>query len=147
MIRRHSILYAFLVFLVIVLSACQPAAAGLLTVEDAWVRAAPAGQNSAIYFVIDNRMASSDALLSAECDKAAVVEVHMSKMDASGKMTMEHQDSVLLPAGEQVTFAPGGLHVMLMNLQEDLTAGQELTFVLYFENSDPVTITAEVRES
>lgn len=142
--KRHSILFAFLIILGIALTACQPEQ-GPFSVNDAWVRAAPAGENSAIYFVINNETGGDDTLLSVDCDKARMVELHLSKMDASGKMVMEHQENVPIPAGEQVTFAPGGLHVMLMNLNEDLVDGQEMDITLHFEKAGDIAASAVVR--
>lgn len=142
--KRHTILFAFLMVMGIALSACQPQP-GAFSVNDAWVRSAPVGQNSAIYFVINNEAGEDDTLLSVDCDKAQVVELHISKMDASGKMIMEHQENVPIPAGEQVTFAPGGLHVMLMNLNEELVDGQQMDIVLHFEKAGKITTSATVR--
>lgn len=129
----------------VVLSACGSGAPGTVSVDDAWARAAKTGENSAIYLVINNEAGEADTLLGVDCAKAAVVELHMSKMDAAGKMTMAHQKSVAVPEGKQVIFQPGGLHVMLLDLQEDLTAGQELDIVLYFEKAGDVTVKALVR--
>lgn len=145
MMIRRSLLFAVLVFIGIAVSACRPSEPGVVSVDDAWIRAAPAGQNSAIYFVLNNEAGEDDTLLSVDFDKAAVVELHMSKMDASGKMTMEHQENVPVPGGAQVVFQPGGLHVMLMNLKEDLTAGQALDIVLHFEKAGDIPVTATVR--
>lgn len=143
--KRCTLLLALLVLGLTVLSACQSGAPGTMSIDDVWVRAAPAGENSAIYFVINNEAGEEDRLLSVEFDKAEVVELHLSKMDAAGNMAMEHQESVDVPKGQQVSFQPGGLHVMLMNLQEDLTEGQELDIVLHFEKAGDVTAKASVR--
>ena len=142
--KRYTLMLTLLVLCAAVLAACQSGAPGTLSIDDAWVRAAPAGENSAIYFVINNEAGEADTLMGVECDKAAVAELHMSKME-DGKMTMAHQESVDVPQGQQVVFQPGGLHVMLMNLKEDMTAGQEFDIVLHFEKAGDVTVEASVR--
>lgn len=119
---------------------------GGLAVSDAWARTGKAGGNSAVYFVIDNRSAVQDALLSASCEAAMMTQVHQTSIDASGKASMNEQESVPVAAYQQVSFQPGGLHVMLMNLKQDLAAGDTLTVTLNFEKAGQVEIEAQVRE-
>jgi periplasmic copper chaperone A len=127
------------------LAACAPRG-GSFAVQEAWARPASAGGNSAVYFVIDNPLAEADTLLGAQCEAAMMTEVHMTETDASGKSMMKHQESVGVPSGQKVEFKPGGLHVMLMNLKNDLEPGQTLPVTLQFANAGEVQITATVRE-
>jgi len=119
---------------------------GGLVVSDAWARPGKAGGNSAVYLVIDNRAASQDALLSASCDAAMMTQVHQTSIDASGTASMHEQESVPVAAYQQVSFQPGGLHVMLMKLKQDLAAGDTLQVTLTFEKAGQVEIEAQVRE-
>ena len=41
-----------------------------------------------------------------------------------------------LPAGEQIKLAPGGLHLMMMDLKQPITAGQTLGFTLTLEDAN-----------
>lgn len=139
------------ILLMMILAACAPTAnsgssAGGIKVNDPWARPAKAGANSAIYFVIENPQAQVDALLSARCEAAMMTEVHMTKTDDAGKSMMMKQDSVPVAASGQTKFEPGGLHVMLMNLKEDLEPGQKLPVTLNFEKAGEVTVEATVRE-
>lgn len=72
-------------------------------------------------------------------------------MDADGgeaAMVMrELTDGLTLPAGETVTLAPGGYHVMLLDLAAPLTAGDEFELTLDFATADDLTVTVEVAES
>jgi copper(I)-binding protein len=52
-----------------------------------------------------------------------------------------------LPANGSVTLVPGGLHIMLIDLTRELAPGDEVSLTLNFKNADPLTITAEIRES
>lgn len=119
---------------------------GSLTVNDAWARTGQAGSNSAVYFVVDNRSNENDALLNATCDAAMMTEVHETSIDASGKASMHEQERVDVAAFSQTTFQPGGYHVMLMNLKQDLTAGDTLLVTLTFEKAGQVEIEAQVRQ-
>jgi copper(I)-binding protein len=67
-------------------------------------------------------------------------------MDDGGMMSMREVPSIALPAGSTVELAPGGLHLMLIDLVEDLSPGDTFELTLEFEQADSVTVTAEVRE-
>jgi periplasmic copper chaperone A len=68
----------------------------------------------------------------------------------SGEMAMTMRELVgglPLPAGETVMLAPGGYHIMLIDLVEPLETGDEFELTLDFENADDVTLNVEVAES
>jgi periplasmic copper chaperone A len=67
-------------------------------------------------------------------------------MGDGGMMSMREVPSIALPAGNTVELAPGGLHLMLIDLVEDLSPGDTFELTLEFEQADSVTVTAEVRE-
>ena len=54
----------------------------------------------------------------------------------------EMEDGILIPAGETVDLMPGGLHVMLMELENDLVEGETVALTLEFD--DETTIELDV---
>ncbi len=60
-----------------------------------------------------------------------------------GQMSEIFQVSV--PAGETLSFAPGGLHVMLDGLAESVAAGGQTEITVTFVGGDKVSFPAEVR--
>jgi copper(I)-binding protein len=110
-----------------------------LEIQDAWVRPADAGMNTAIYFVINNT-GEQDRLLKAETIVAEMTEIHISYLDDSSVMRMEKQESVMIPANQKLAFEPGGLHVMLINLSRDIKIGDQVQLRLHFENKGEITI-------
>ena len=131
--------------LAVLFSACS-SSSGVLTVQDAWARPAAIGENAAAYFTIENGTSSSDALLSVSSDIAAAAELHMSMTRDNDVMSMEMQESVQIPGGDQVEFKPGGLHVMLVDLNRDLKVGDTVALTLSFRNAGNVTIDVFVKE-
>jgi copper(I)-binding protein len=117
-----------------------------IKVMEPWSRPSPmkAG-NGAVYMMLMNEGGVSDALISAETDVAEVIELHETKMEGD-MMKMSPVTKVEIPAGGSTALKPGGLHVMLINLQEQLVPGEKIKLTLNFEKSDPLTIEAEVRE-
>ena len=103
--------------------------------------------NGAVFMTLENRGDSDDVLLSAECDVAGTVELHESKMDENGVMKMSPVPNIPVPAGDSATLKPGGLHVMLLGLNEALAEGDTFSVTLNFEKSGSKTVEVEVRDS
>jgi periplasmic copper chaperone A len=61
-------------------------------------------------------------------------------------MGMRQIDALPLLAGETVSLEPGGYHLMLLELAEDLVPGQEFDLTLEFEVGGPRTVTVTVRD-
>ena len=81
--ERKSIFSVKRLFLVMVmaiffLSACTRQKG--ITVRDAWIRATKAGENGAVYFVLQNDSTEQDELIEASSDLADAVEIHESSM-------------------------------------------------------------------
>ena len=133
------------VWLVMLLALAGCAGAATLSVSEVWARPASMGDNSAIYFVIDNPGAEADALVKAETDVAMMVELHLSKMDSSGAMIMEQQQSIAVAAGAKTELKPGSYHVMLMKLKKDLAVGDTFEVTLTFEKAGAQKHTVTVK--
>jgi periplasmic copper chaperone A len=125
---------------------CSSPVPGGITISGAWARPGFSGSNSAVYLVIENSGNQDDALLSAEANVAQLVELHESRMDQSGMMSMQEQERIDVRAKDQVAFQPGGLHVMLINLNGDLNPGDRFNLTLNFQETGQVPVDVEVRE-
>lgn len=138
------------VALTLLLAGCAAPASSVTagpTIADAWVRPPMGpGQPAAGYMTITAPSGGADALIGASSPVAAAVEIHETSTDASGMMGMHPVDRVELPSGSPVALEPGGYHLMLMNLNGDLEAGDTVDLVLEFENAGEVTIRAAIRE-
>lgn len=146
LVARHLLF----LWLILLLSACaglplQTAPTGdAVRIENPAARPAPAGQNGAAYFTIINPTSADDRLLSVTSGVAAVAELHETRND-NGVMRMRHHaDGVSIPARSRVVFAPGGNHVMLMDLRQELVAGQSFTLTLSFANAGTMQVTVAV---
>ncbi|MEP6701637.1 MAG: copper chaperone PCu(A)C [Betaproteobacteria bacterium] len=126
---------------VLAVVACTCALAQI-RVDNAWVRGAVPGQLSTGAF-LDLTSARDVKLIKVESPIAAVVEVHQSEMK-NDMMTMHAVPSVALPAGKQVRFAPGGYHIMLMDLKQPVKNGESVPIKLTLEYPDKKRETVEV---
>jgi len=127
----------------LLLSACG--AEQGIEVKGAWARPAAKGENGAIYFVIQNNTRGTDELTGVSSDVAKAVEMHESKMEGD-VMQMHPVETVPLQAGTKTTFKPGGLHIMLIGVKQDLKIGDEIEITLHFKNSGDIKIPVLVRE-
>ena len=126
------------------LSNCTTAAAEGIEVRDAWIRPAAKGGNGAVYFVI--RSSATDEIVSISSDAAAAVEIHESRMNGD-VMEMRQLESVPLAEGQEVTFEPGGMHIMLVGLQQELKAGDEIQITLHFKNYEDTRLSVPVQDT
>jgi copper(I)-binding protein len=141
--KLRFILWLFATAIIVLLSGCQVGES--IQISDVWSRPSLAGGNGAVFFTVNNPTGEDDTLLSASSDIAGAVEIHRSSM-VDGVMKMEKQDEVLLPAGSETIFQPGGLHVMLIGLNQDLEVGDTFTVTLMMEKEGEVTLDVVVKE-
>ena len=153
--------FALALVLAVSAGACGSSSEGV-DIEGAWARTSPAMATSGAAYM-DLTASEDDALLSASVDPsiAGTVEVHevvpvdsmsddtMSDdtMEGMGEMTMQPVERIDLPAGETVSLAPGGYHIMLLDLAAPLEVGQTFDITLTFENAGEEAVTVEVRDS
>jgi len=124
--------------------ACIPG--GEVSIIDAWARPANLGDNSAVYFKINNPGLRIDSLLEVQTDVAAQAELHESEINDQGVMSMHHQSHIDIPPDSQLEFAPGGLHVMLLDLKQDLRLGDTIQVTFKFQNSDEIKLDIPIRQ-
>ena len=128
------------------LSACTTLETGGVEVRDGWARPAAQGGNGAIYFVVENDSAETQELIGVAADVAEAIEMHESRM--SGDVMEMHQlESVSLEPGEEVVFEPGGLHIMLIGLKQDLKTGDNFQITLDFANYEDIQVTVSVQDT
>jgi copper(I)-binding protein len=116
------------------------------SVRDAYVPEPPPGQTMAVMFLtVNNPLAESRALVSAASELASRVEFH-THVHSNGQMKMQAVAKVELPAGREVVFKPGGLHLMLFGLTRALKAGDEVPVALSLSDGSQLRVVGRVRD-
>jgi copper(I)-binding protein len=134
-----------LIALAALLAAASASAEITVQVQDAWVRATVPGQKSSGAFM--QLTAPVDAtLVGVRSRAAATVELHEMAMDENMTMKMRAVPAIALPAGQPVALKPGGYHVMLIDLKEQMHPGRKvpLTLVLKGKNGESELVDVEV---
>ena len=119
--------------------------AGDLVITQAWARATPKGAKiGGGYLTIENMGTAPDRLIGGSADIAGSVQVHEMSMDG-GVMKMHPLDKGLaIEPGKTVKLAPGGYHLMMMDLKSPLKKGDKLPITLEFEKAGKVQVSLDV---
>ncbi|GAA4716386.1 hypothetical protein GCM10023216_00230 [Isoptericola chiayiensis] len=119
--------------------------ADALSVTDPWVKAVDEGMTSAFGTLVND--SDTDVVVtSAQTDVAGMVELHEVVTDDSGSMTMQEKDGgFVVPAGGEHELAPGGDHVMLMDLTGPIEPGVDVSITLVTEDGSELEVTAPAR--
>jgi len=136
-------LFAIAISILFLAACAAPAGNDSLEINDIWARPSLAEGNGVVYFLIDNLTEKEDILLSVSSDIAQAVEIHMSMMDGE-IMQMMPQHEISIPVG-RTEFKPGGLHVMLIGLHDDLSIGDSFNITLKFQLAGEETFAVTVR--
>jgi copper(I)-binding protein len=105
----------------------------------------PTAQSGGGFMEITNTGTTDDTLLAVQADFPRV-ELHTT-IFTDGIARMTHLDDLAIPAGETITLAPGGLHVMFMGLKGDpLEVGETVEATLVFEDAGEIAVTFDVVE-
>ncbi len=92
------------------------------------------------FLTITNAGTEDDRLIAASSPMAADVQIHEMKMDGDMMKMAELPDGLLIPAGQTVTLAPGGFHLMFMDLTAAFVAGAVVPVSLTFEKAGTIDI-------
>ncbi len=125
-------------------AASEPANApeGIAITEARLVLPAVKGNPGAVYFTVHNDSANDATIGGAEVKGAKSAMIHQSTT-IDGMSAMHAMPNAVVPAHGALAFAPGGLHVMAMDLDEKLAKGGTTEITLDFANGDKAVFPAE----
>ncbi|HYD88022.1 MAG TPA: copper chaperone PCu(A)C [Vitreimonas sp.] len=128
--------------------AAEQAAAAQLEVRDAWAAPTPSGvEVAAGYLTIVNATANADRLVAISTPRAARAEAHEMSMDGGVMRMRAVEGGLAVPAGETVTLAPGGLHLMFFEVTQPFTDGESIPVTLRFERAGEIAVSMPVRRA
>jgi len=133
---------------VLATTACSPstetsADLAVVNVTGAICRPTPEGrQVTGCYLTLT--ASRDDTLMTAESTASALAQVHESSMENNMMVMYEAKAGLPLPAGQAVSLAPGGNHIMLLGVKEPLAVGDTVPLTLTFASAGPVEVEASV---
>lgn len=116
-------------------------ALGDIAISGAFTRATlPNAPVAGGFLTLTNHGAEDDVLVSASADIARETQIHEMAMEGDVMKMRRLADGLLIPAGESVTLAPGGYHLMFMGLTTPLVEGTSVPVTLTFEKAGTITV-------
>ena len=118
---------------------------GKISLDNGWARPGSQHGKSAAYLRISNGTASPDTLLSFSTKAAESIELHESIENDDGTTSMQPAGQQIISDGQKLLLEPGGLHLMLINLNRNVALGDSLQLSLKFARAGTVTTTIPVQ--
>jgi copper(I)-binding protein len=119
--------------------------AGDLVITQAWTRATPKGaKTGGGYLTIENKGSAPDRLIGGSADIAGSAQIHEMSTEGGMMKMRPVENGLTIEPGKTVKLAPGGYHLMMMDLKQPLKRGDKVPVTLEFEKAGKVTISLDV---
>ncbi|MDE0419041.1 MAG: copper chaperone PCu(A)C [bacterium] len=114
----------------------------VIGIEKHWIAESPPGVHvAAAYGVITCDCVRADRLVSVAVVGAAMSELHATTSGDDGVVAMRRlDDGIAIDPGTSLVLEPGGLHIMIMGLEERPQAGDRIPVTLVFEKAGAVDV-------
>lgn len=99
----------------------------------------PGTNNSAIFMNIKNASNADVKLVGVHSSVCKSTEIHTHKME-NGMMAMIQVKDAVIPKNGETKLAPGGLHIMLMDLNKPIKDGDKVDLELKFSNGESIKL-------
>ena len=116
-----------------------------VVISDQWAKAADTGMTG-VFGTLKNAGATEATVVSAASPSAGRVELHEVVGQPGSTVMQPKKDGFAIPAGGTHILAPGGDHLMLMDLKAPLKPGSEIEVTLTFADGATLPFTAQVRD-
>ena len=115
-----------------------------LAVEGAYIKLLPeVVTTNAGYMTVKNQSSKAMTLISASSPFSNRIEFHNHVME-SGMMKMQQQLQVMIPENSSREFAPGGLHLMLFDVDVAYRQHKEIPMTLRFDDGTHLDISFSI---
>lgn len=116
-----------------------------IEISQPWARPAPKGGNSAVYMQIFNGSNTTDTLRSVDSNIAKNAQIHES-FEKKGLTGMRPANDIIIAPDSSFSLSPGGFHVMLMEINQQVSTGDTLNLQLSFARAGTRTVAVPVKE-
>lgn len=119
---------------------------GSLRIVHPWVRATPTGaQVAGGYVTIINTGSAPDRLLGGTIARGARTEVHATSTEGGIARMRLVEGGLEIKPGQTIKLAPGGYHLMFMDLKGSFVDGEMVEGTLLFQKAGSVPVEFEVQ--
>lgn len=123
-------------------SAALEQAEQTVTITDGWAKAGEKDGMTGVFGTIENHGEADLTITGLASDQAGSIELH----EVVDGVMQKIEGEVTIPAGGSIELAPGQDHIMLMQLNDDLLAGDDVAFQLTFDDGSTADLTVLVKD-
>lgn len=128
-------------------AAAAPAVTATVTVTDPWVKTAESGM-TAVFGSFSTAGSVPVTVVSAETSASPRTELHEVVMGADGAMVMRPKaDGFVIEPGSPRVLAPGGAHIMIMDLASPIRPGDQVEVTLSLSDGSTTRFMALGKET
>ena len=128
------LIFAFAIFI----TACTQEKQNSLSIQDAWVRAAPPNATAMAGYLTINNFGQQDCILvSASSPQFNKVEFHRTVI-TDGIARMRRQNELSIPKGQSLFLKPGDFHLMLLTPKKPLKPNDQVVVTLNIKSGDEI---------
>ncbi|EGG0462874.1 copper chaperone PCu(A)C [Campylobacter lari] len=111
-----------------------------ITVNDPYVRQTPPNSKTTAFFLeLKNNSNQDIKLIKAQSSLSDTTEIHDHIME-NGKKMMVQIPQITIKANSSAELKPGGMHIMVLNLKENITSQTKANLTLYFDDNSTIKL-------
>ncbi|HEG2582043.1 TPA: copper chaperone PCu(A)C [Campylobacter lari] len=111
-----------------------------ITVNDPYVRQTPPNSKTTAFFLeLKNNSDKDIKLIKAQSSLSDTTEIHDHIMQ-NGKKMMVQIPQITIKANSNAKLKPGGKHIMVLNLKENITSQTKANLTLYFDDNSTIKL-------
>ncbi|WP_257904914.1 copper chaperone PCu(A)C [Campylobacter lari] len=116
------------------------AIANEVTINDPYVRQTPPNSKTTAFFLeLKNNSDKDIKLIKAQSSLSDTTEIHDHIVE-NGKKTMVQIPQITIKAKSSTELKPGGKHIMVLNLKENITPQTKANLTLYFDDNSTIEL-------
>ncbi|EAJ1254541.1 copper chaperone PCu(A)C [Campylobacter lari] len=111
-----------------------------ITVNDPYVRQTPPNSKTTAFFLeLKNNSNQDIKLIKAQSSLSDTTEIHDHIVE-NGKKMMVQIPQITIKANSSAELKPGGMHIMVLNLKENITPQTKANLTLYFDDNSTIKL-------
>ncbi|TXE80303.1 copper chaperone PCu(A)C [Campylobacter peloridis] len=111
-----------------------------ITINDPYVRQTPPNSKTTAFFMeIKNNSDKDVKLIKAQSSLSDTTEIHDHIME-NGKKMMVQIPQITIKAHSSAILQPGGMHIMVLNLNQNITQDTKANLTLYFDDNSTIKL-------
>ncbi|HEC1758102.1 TPA: copper chaperone PCu(A)C [Campylobacter lari] len=116
------------------------AIANEVTINDPYVRQTPPNSKTTAFFLeLKNNSDKDIKLIKAQSSLSDTTEIHDHIVE-NGKKIMVQIPQITIKAKSSTELKPGGKHIMVLNLKENITPQTKANLTLYFDDNSTIEL-------